>query len=223
MSISLDQKHIYNCYLSSLARGNNRPFRAREDFSDLQKDKAAALVRLEAFFSKHPHISVALFMDAPYKVYSDKKYYTLDFYLSPIAFKTYFLYLNLLDNQSPDTPENLEAIKRGIIFIKEFCLKNKTPFTEYLNHSEQVTYSWCRHLMDQNITIYNILAFSFFGINIYMLINRMPNDERELFLNQYNNNISEFLKKMNDSEKAKTLLLNGYKKIEKIIEDGLKT
>ena len=222
MSVSSLQKHIYNCYLSSLAKAQKRPFRFREDFDGMEQGKLAALERLESFFVAHPHMNVALFMDAPYKVYTDKDRYALDFYLKPMAFKTYFMYLNFLDMQNPDHPENLNIIKEGIIFIKNFCLEQKIPLMSYLSHTEAVTYSWCQHLLSQKISIYNLLAFSHFGINIYMLISRMPTDERELFLSQYNDNITEYMKKLNNSEKAKILLVNGYKKIEKIIDGGLK-
>ena len=222
MSINAEQKHIYNCYLSSLARGTGRPFRYRDNFEDFPTDKTLSLAKLETFFKGHPHINISLFMEAPYKIYRDKAYYGLEFYSKPLALKTYFLYINLLDTQNPDEHENLVAIKNGILFIKQFCIENGIPFQSYINHSKEVTYSWGKHLLSQDITIYNLLAFSFFGINIYMLVNRMPSDERELFLNQYNDNLSEYMKKLNNSEKAKVLLLNGYKKIEKIIERDLK-
>ncbi len=161
-------------------------------------------------------------MDAPYKVYTDVDFYPLEFYAKPIALKTYFLYLNHLDEESPDSDDNLLLIKDSLIFIKDFCIEKKISLKQYLSYSDSATYSWCNHLLNNDISIYNILAFSFFNINIYMLLNQLPNDEKELFLHQYNDNISEYIKKLNDSEKAKTLLLRGYKKIKKIIEDELK-
>lgn len=223
MSVSPLQKKIYNSYLSCLAKANNRPFKARQDFSSLENCKREALEKIESFFLSHPHINIDMFMDAPYKVYADKVYYSIEDYARPTALKTYFLYRNLLDSASPDSAENLSIIKDSIIFIKEFCIEKNIPLMQYLNYSESVTFSWCSHLLKQDISIYNILAFSYFGINIYMLINKLPPDEKELFLYQYNDSISEYVKKLNDSEKAKLLLLNGYKKIEKLIEQHLKT
>jgi len=222
MSVNVLQTHIYNCFLSSLAKANNRPFTRRKNFENLDADKITHLQKLEKFFVKHNHINIAIFMDAPYMVYSDKKYYGLDFFTKNIALNTYFLYLNLLDAKSPDSSENLSIIKDSILFIKDFCIKNKISLMEYLNFSESVTFSWCNHLLNQSISIYNVLAFSYFNINIYMLINQLPPDEKELFLHQYNDNISQYIKKLNDSKKAKVLLINGYKKIGEIINDTLK-
>ena len=221
MYISEIQKEIYNIFLESLANSLNRPFTPREDFFDFPTDKLEQLIKVCTFFEKHPHINKKAFFDAPYKVFSDKKTYYLDFYSKPNALKTYFLYINLLDNQNPDEPDNLEAIKNGIIFIKNFCLEKKIKFSQYINYSESVTYSWCQHLLSQNITIYNILAFSSFGVNIYMMISNMPGDERELFLGHYETDLNEYRQKYNDAKKARVLLNSGYKKIEKIIEDGL--
>jgi hypothetical protein len=223
MSISVLEKNIYNSYLYSLAKFKNRPFKRREDFSKLEDEKIGYLKKLSSFFTSHSHINIDMFMDAPFKVYSEKDYYPLEFYSKPIALKTYFLYINMLDEESPDSHDNLILIKDSLIFIKNFCVEKKITLKEYLSYSDSATFAWCNHLLNNDICIYNILAFSFFNINIYMLLNQLPMDEKELFLHQYNGRITEYMKKLNDSGKAKTLLLKGYKKVKKNVECELQS
>lgn len=222
MSVSDLEKKIYNAYLQSLAKAKERPFKRRGDFDKFDGEKKRQLNILSEFFTSHSHINIDMFMDAPYKLYSDGKIYGLDFYSKPIALKTYFLYQNMLDADSPDSPDNLVLIKDGIIFIKNFCIEKKIPLKEYRSYSESATFEWCHHLLNNDITIYNILGFSYFGINIYMLLSQLPQDERELFLHQYNDNITEYVNKLGESVKAKQLLLMGYKKIKKMIHEDLK-
>lgn len=222
-----DKNKIYKSYLQSIANFRNEELSLpTNDKVKYPKSLDNTLTDLVEFFRSHSHINIDMFMDAPYKVYSEEKiagnYYPLDFYLKPIALNTYFMYLNLLDEETPDSKDNLLLIKDSIIFIKDFCISKNIPLKQYLSYSDSATYSWCNHLLNNNISIYNILAFSFFNINIYMLLNQLPNDEKELFLHQYNDNINEYMKRLNNSEKAKVLLLQGYKKIKKIIEGQLK-
>lgn len=214
------EKRIYKSYLTCLSNnGYKHLFDNALNINSEDKDK---LKKLSAFFKNHSHINIDMFINAPFKVYSNKKDYNLDFFIDPIALKTYFLYLNLLDDQSADSKDNLFFIKKSLLFIQNFCIEKKITLKTYLNYSDSVTYNWCLHLLNNEISIYNILGFSYFGINIYMLINQLPMDEKELFLNQYNDNISNYMTKLNDSKKAKLLLLRGYKKIKKNIDSELK-
>lgn len=225
MSVKDVKIKIYKSYLQSIANFRGQGINMPSDYTiSLPASVHDDLDNLTEFLINHSHINIDMFMEAPYKVYSkgSKNYYPLSFYSKPLALRTYFLYKNLLDGESADSDDNLFLIKDSIIFIKNFCIEKNITLKEYLNYSESATYSWCHHLMDNKISIYNLLAFSFFGINIYMLLNQLPPDERELFLHNYNNNISEYMDKLNNSEKAKLLLLRGYDKIKKTINNELK-
>lgn len=219
MSVSKLGQSIYNAYLKSLANAKDEPY-VEGSFEDALSHKEQ-LEQLSDFFMSHSHINVNMFMDAPHRVYSDDSGYSLSFYSTPIALKTYFMYLNLLQDELPDFKYNLMLIKDGLQFIKNFCVEKNIPLRSYLGYSDSATYSWCMHVLNKDITIYNILGFSNFGINIYMLLNQIPNDEKSLFLNPYYDNISEYIKRLQDSKKANVLLLRGIKKIKKIIEEEL--
>ena len=220
-----DKKKIYKSYLQSVGnfRGEDITLPSDEKIKYPESVEEDLQV-LEKFFSEHPHINIDMFMEAPYKVYSNKttSVYPLSFYRKPLALTTYFMYKDNLDEESPDSNDNLMLIKESIIFIKNFCIEKEIQFKDYLNYSESATYSWCHHLMDNKISIYSILGYSFFGINIYMMLNQLPPDERELFLYKYNEDITNYINKLNDSKKAKLLILRGYEKIKKIIDDKLK-
>ena len=80
------QKQIYNLYLKAYRQNNNQPFRAKKNFSDIEKNekKIFELAKLEKIFQKYPAFFSQKYFDAPYKIHNDeKKYYSLNFYSSP--------------------------------------------------------------------------------------------------------------------------------------------
>jgi len=222
MSIESFKKEIYNAYLFNVARFNCEEYTPVDDFEGLSEKEEKLLDEVvEKLKRTESHINVDVFMLAPYRVFNKKQVFNLEFYKRPIAIKTYFMYLQNLDEEGPDSPDNLLLIKNGLLFIKDFCLEKKIPLGEYLNYTESLTYDWCSHLLFRKITIYNIVAFSKFGINIYLLISQLPPDERSLFLGKYGENIQTYVDNFNESEKAKSLTTRGYRKIRKIIDDEL--
>lgn len=215
------QKHVYNTYLYASRCNNNTPFTPRRDFDSLDKDKLNQLVLLENFLKKYPHLNIKLFFTAPYKIYKDTKYFDLSYFVKPIAIKTYHLYINQLDHQSPDHNDQLEHIIDSLNLIQQYCIDNKIKLNNYLTHSIKVTYSWCEHLLSNKVSIYAILGFSYNGYNIYSLLNSMPQDEKDLFFGKYNDNLSELLSNLHNSKKAKILIIKGLNKIDKKINEAL--
>jgi hypothetical protein len=222
MLLSDLEKSVYNKYLKALAKANDKPFIEKKEFVNLNDEKIDCIKKLTEFLISHKNINFDIFFSAPYKVFSDKKFYSLDYFYSQSSLKSYFLYLNFLNIESPDCEENLEFIMESIVFIKNFCLSKNLDFIDYLNYTDSVTLDWCRHVFCKKISIYNILAFSYFDINIYVLINKIPSDERELLLGDYGESISEYMDKLNNSNKAKFLLIKGYRKVEEVLKNNLK-
>lgn len=216
------EKQIYNKYLLSLAKANKRPFKKKINFDDFNGDKLNNLLKVCDFFKKHSNINYDLFFESPYNVYSDKNFYDIEYFSKPIALKTYFLYLNFLSFESPDNEKNLDFIKNSIILIRDFCLEKNIDLIEYLTYTESVTYSWCVHLMKNQISFYSILGFCYLDINVYRLFNDMPVDEREMFLGDFFEKTSEYMKNLNNSQKAKILLIKGYEKVQNVLKNNLK-
>jgi hypothetical protein len=222
MLLSDFEKEVYNNYLLAFTKANNKPYKKRINFDNLEKDKIDNLKKLSLFLKNHANINYDLFFYAPYKIYSDKKYYELEYFNRPIALKTYFLYLNFLNFESPDNENNLQFIKESIIFIRDFCLEKNIDLNNYLSYTDCVTYNWCVHLMKNKISFYSILGFSYFDVNIYRLINDMPIDEREMFLDVYVDKTAEYMKNLNNSKKAKILIIKGYEKVKEVLKNNLK-
>lgn len=216
MSVNSLQLHILNSYLESVAKTNAKKFTPLIKVNFIKDETKILLEKLEAFFKKQKHINIPIFMNAPFKMAKDVKRIPLSFYLTKNAIGLYFVYLSALDVENPDYEDNFELILKGIKFVKDFCIEKNISLLDYLNYTDGVTYSWGVHLLSRDITLYNILAFSHFGINVYMLINKMAVDERELFLNEYSDKLSEFMRKFNNSDKTIKTLIRGYKKIEKL-------
>lgn len=215
------QAKIYNTHLYVSRVCTNKPFTPRSNFDNLEDNKLNQLVLLESFFNKHHHLNMKMYFMSPYKVYTDCQYYDLAYYTKPIALKTYYLYTNLLDHQSPDHKDQIEFLIDSLKFIKKFCIDNNINLNQYLKFSKSVTYSWCEHLLSNNISIYSILAFSYNGYNVYSLIGHMPPDESELFLDRYSQQIPNLMSNLNKSKLAKDLLISGFKKINNSILQAL--
>ena len=112
-------KYIYNCYLETSRKLNNKPFRYRKDFEGFEeREDYAYIVKLSSFFNKFENINIKDFFEAPFYVYKDERV-DLQFYTTQRAIKAYTIYQNqfLIDN--PDNSQTLIKIKDSFIFIKD--------------------------------------------------------------------------------------------------------
>ena len=74
------EQYIYNCYLETSRKLNNKPFKYRKDFEGFEEKEEYILVsKLSRFFAKYSNINIKDFFEAPYFVYNEK-YFDLKFF-----------------------------------------------------------------------------------------------------------------------------------------------
>jgi hypothetical protein len=178
MSLSENQKQIYNLYLRAFRINNNQPFRAKKDFSDVETDieKLTSLQKIEKVFQKYPAFFNKTYFDAPYKIYSDeKKYYSLKFFGSQKGISTCIAYYKILLQSSPE--EQLDYIKDSFKFVAQFCEGKKIPLELYVRHCSVSQNDCLIHLKEHKISWYSV-----FGIpGFFEMLNNLPKDEFELY------------------------------------------
>jgi len=157
------EKLIYNVYLAETRKGQNKPYKRRENFDKVDESTKLYLLRLSNFFKKHRSIDLKNFFQAPYKIYKDKSHHGLDFYLSMKAIKLYREYINKLNRQNADSDDSKEAFRRSAKFVLKFCKNNKIKFEDYIIYrKENEMNSFFDHLKHGKVSIYFLFMFSKF-------------------------------------------------------------
>jgi len=216
--INENEKRIYNLYLSVSRSSRNKPYSLRKNFDEFEKDTDyVPLKRVCNFFNKFPQIKPYLYFKAPFVVWGSVEYFPLVFFSSQKAIKSYTIYFKQLQEQSPDSNEQLEFIKESLKFIALFCIKNKIHLNDYPTFKQGSTFSWMKHVKEHNISIYPI--FGFFGV--LDIISSIPEDEKELLLSDIAENIVVYKTRFIQSKEAQQLIKDGMQCINKVIENDL--
>jgi len=217
---------IYNLHLSTYKKHQNKPFKYRINFDDFETERAednSYLMKLERILNSNPQINWKLYFHAPYEIYNDKEYFSLQFYTTMAAIKTYNLYTKQLNARSPDNDVQLEFIKESLRFIKEFCITHKIGLNNYLTYREFVTLSWATHIAEYKVSPYAILGFEIFGVFVYDILFNMAGDERDLLIEDFVTYFNLYKSNYDKSKIAKVFIRNGLKKINNNINDYLKS
>lgn len=226
MDINENQRNIYNLHLQTYRRFQNKPYKLRENFDDFDINKPEEylwLQKIDQLFRTHPQINKKLFFEAPYRLYEDQTYFSLNYYTSQKAIKSYTLYLKQINEQLPDNEFQLEFMKDSLVYIKKYCIEKKIDLVQYFDMIEQVTYSWAVHLAEHQVSPYVIVCFTFFNIPVYDKIFDMSVDERIMLIPEFADNYSLYKKRLLESNKAKKFLMNGIKLISENINRSLTT
>lgn len=174
------QKNIYNWYLRAQRVNNDKPFKYRKNFDNLDKEKFYPyLLKIEKVFEKYPHLMRREFFDAPYKIYKDeKKYFGLDFFSSLRGLSTCLAYFKLLSQQQPD--DQLEFLKDSLKFITVFCKDHGLMLNQYVRFKSIAQNDCLKHLKNHQISWYLVMAIPGF----LHLIQTMPKDEFALYFGE---------------------------------------
>ena len=114
------EQYIYNCYLETSRKLNNKPFKYRKDFEGFEEKEEYILVsKLSRFFAKYSNINIKDFFEAPYFVYNEK-YFDLKFFTTQKAIKSYTAYQNKFLPENPDHEQSIQKIKDSFIFLYNF-------------------------------------------------------------------------------------------------------
>lgn len=217
MNLTENQKRIYNLYLRAFRINNNQPFKAKKNFSDIEKDseKMMQLQKLEKVFLKYPSFFNNFYFDAPYKIYNDeKKYYPLKFYCSSKGTSTCIAFLKLLQQSDPE--QQFEYFKDSYRFIAQFCEKNNLRLDQYTKHCSVSQNDCLIHLKEHKISWF--VVFSVPGF--YDLLYSLPCDEFELYYGG-DVNLNSLLNRYKSSIKTQNYLTELNKKISQYLKKKL--
>ena len=197
------EQNIYNIYLRTLRTHQNKPFKYRKDFKELEgTETEAQLIKLSRLFGQHKHIKIDLFFESPYQVYEDSTSYYLDYYTTQKAIKAYSLNVKKLKYEDPDSEQQLKFIIESFNFIKRFCAEVGVSVDDYCNVSTGVTFNFLEHLKHFQVSPYALFNYSDFEKNLL----RTDKDVLYFVLSEeYVENFYVFRNKYLQSKKCKTL------------------
>lgn len=214
ITVTPQEKRIYNTYLYISRTMRKKPFSPRKDFEDFRESDHFHLKRIVTFLNKFSHIHAENYFKAPYVLYEDTEYFNLDFFSGMPAVKTYTMYMKTIQEKEPDSNEQLEFIQSSLKFIGSFCVRNKLILEQYPEHKTGITYDWMKHVKNHEVSIYSLMEFP----QIFKIISEVSKDEQQLFLGDLGERFYAFKDRYMKSENAKYLVQQGIKKIKTIIE-----
>lgn len=205
------EKYIYNCYLGTSRKLNNKPFTYRKNFEDFdEKPEYIAVTKLNAFFSKFPNINIKDFFEAPFFVYDDKLF-DLNFFTSQKAIKAYTIYQTKFLPENPDHDQTLTKIKDSFGFIYKFCKEKNIPFEKYTSFTspESKWHDFMMHVKDRQVVVYCLFVFP----NFDSILNRYDGEIKDFVFGDIFSNINFYRTKYYTSSKAKKLCILAYNKL----------
>jgi hypothetical protein len=209
------QKNIYNIYIKYFRQG--LPYKKRKNFDSIDEKTLIDLQKLEMFFKKHPYINIHCFFEAPSVVYKDKKYPNISFFNSRVAIKAYSIFNKIKENQNPEN--QFEDIKKSLIFIGSFCIKNNIDLSEYLNFNHGLIPAWLNHYREKHINIYSLMELG----NIISILDECEPDLIYFIDQNLKNNIAKFKIRYMASPKTISFVKECTKRIKIFVKNSCKT
>lgn len=197
------EKIIYNAFLETTKKINNKPVRYRKDFTKFESGENYIYIhKLSAFFLKYNHINMKDFFEAPYFVY-DENYFDLKFYCSHKAIKTYTLYNDNYLLNNPDNDRTLQKMQESVKFIYNYCKEKNIDIKHYLEYKECEFNSFLKHIKNRDINIFILFSFQ----NFEKIINSLDSEIKNMYSSNLNK-LNYIRTKYYSSSKAKKIINN---------------
>jgi len=201
--VTLQEKYIYNCYLETSRKLNDKPFRYRKDFDGFEdKEEYVYINKLGSLFKKFPNLNVKDFFEAPFFVYSEK-YFDLKFYTTQRAIKAYTIYQSKFLLDVPDHEQVIEKIKDSYKFIYNFCKDNSIKIEKYteFKSKENKIHDFLIHLKDRKVSLYCLFTFP----NFDKILREYDADTKNFLFGDTLQNLNFYRTKYYSSSRAKKL------------------
>jgi hypothetical protein len=211
-NITDHEKDIYNCYLK-FSR-NLLPYNPRKDFTKINYNTVVFLKKLNAFFTKFPHIKKTDFFYSPIALHPDEKYPDLSFFITRAAIKSYSVYMKKRLSESPEN--QFEHIKESIHFVAMFCLKNSIKLEDYINQKTINMPTWMQHYREYRVNPYVLLELGNVSSFKYM-----EEDEKSIWAGDFFDNVNSFVTRYHNSQKAKSFIKEGLSRVENFLKKEL--
>jgi hypothetical protein len=213
------QKTIYNTHLAASRSHQNKPFTIRKDFENFETEKSEeylAILKIEQII-KTSNLNTKVYINAPYLVYADTKYFDLPFYTTQKAIKAYTVHIKSMQFKLPDDKEQLEFIKDSLIFIKDYCIKEGIVLDKYFSQMEGIAPAWANHIVTYKLSIYLFIGFELLGVPIRDIMYDLHPDDREMYLGNIDETYPRYKANINNSIIAKKLIKEGVARINTLI------
>lgn len=164
-TINNAEQQLYNKYHAVTRSCLNKPFKLRKDFSGFEEkypDRVFYIKKLALFFNRFRHISPDDFFKAPFDIYQDPGNFDLKFYTSQRALKVYTMYMQKSQLKSPDSDDQLAAIKKSLEYILKFCNNNNMQIQQYTQHVTGNIPTFVLHLKECRVSLYTLFGFEDF-------------------------------------------------------------
>lgn len=207
------EKRIYNCYLKNFRKG--QPYKARQDFSNLEPNVSAYLQKISYFLKKYNHIDCEEYFESFNVLHPNEKYPPLNHFISRSALKTYALYKKQQEDRNPE--KQLDKIKESMRFIGLYCINNNIPLHKYLNFKVGYSYSWLNHYREHRINPYCLFELG----DVFGILNEVPRDELYLFANNLYENLIAFKDRYDKSKLTKEFVKAATHKVKFFVEKEL--
>mgnify|MGYP006267054013 CR=1 FL=1 len=209
-------EQVYNTYLSVSRGHQNKPWRARKDFTGFDKTPDGILcVRLDLFFKRFPSINIKDFLLAPYAIYKDEEHFPLNFYLTQKAIACYSLLQSQRAEELPDTESHVKHILESIKYLASICINEKITLKKYADQKTGYTWRCIEDYRNKQINLYVLMSLPGFQT----IFDVMPPQDREIYLKHLANDIVKYKIRLNTSERAKKIIQEGLKRINELSLD----
>lgn len=207
--ITEDEKRIYNAFLIASKRAKNKPFRLRNNFTDISDEIYICLKKLGAFFNTNQTISCNDFFWAPYEVYSKEEYFDLSFYNTRKAIIAYTQYMRKKETLDPDSESCIEGCKAALKNIYTFCLTHAITLNDYKNSPNPIP-PFLVQLKEHTINFYIL-----HGLDIERKVKQIEPELLDFYTKDFYNLFYQTRTKFLTSNRLKTVVRDGLKIIEK--------
>lgn len=206
--ITDDEKRIYNAFLIASKRAKNKPFRLRQNFTDISDEIYISLKKLGAFFNTNQTISCNDYFWAPYEVYSKEEYFDLSFYNTRKAIVAYSQYMRKKETQDPDSELSIQDCKTALKNIYSFCLTHAITLSSYKDDTGGIP-SFLVQLKEHKINFYIL-----HGLGVEKQIKRTEPELLDFYYKDFYDIFYKTRTKFITSERLKNVIREGLKIIE---------
>jgi len=213
MSLTAQEKNIYNTYLKVTRTALNKPWRPRKNFDDISPVEEEYLKKINSLTIKY-NIELDNYFQAPYNLWEDKSHKPIEYYTKFKAVKTYRLWIEKLLFEQPEHKIIIDLVKNGFYFIYKRCKElNLKSIEKYFEHKTYYP-EFLIALQEQNITYYNILSVN----NYDTVLKNYIKDDIDFIVPNYYNNINSLRSRYYRSGKLKQINTKIIKELNKILK-----
>lgn len=174
MEITEFDKKVYNMFLSTTRRAQDKPYTRRENFDNL-KDKDLYLLKiLSSRFDSTPHLFCEDFFKAPFEIIKDG-YFGLKFYTTLKAIGAFAKYSKLKESRQPDL--QVEYIKQSFGFIYDYCKTNNIRLQDYAYQKTGAMEDFLKHIKNHKVSVFVAFAIP----AMYTILINMESDIFHLY------------------------------------------